>query len=206
MSEKITNARLSQLSGITLTKIKRFARDFLGSDPQAMRYDGVARKYSVEDAFVVFLGAKLVSELKFTTKEAVRIIAVLKPWLISRGMFLDSRKDVEGVESRVESYEIEVCMGSTGAFNCIARGYVAEKVLASDSAYPAGYPGGDLYIDKYIMIPIGNCNLQAENEHLLRRRLPVTRLCRAFQVLMEGRGLSHGEGSHHHDALPQTRM
>jgi hypothetical protein len=206
MREKITNAQLSQLSGITLTKIKRFARDFLGFDPQATRYDGVARKYSVEDAFVVFLGAKLVSELKFTTKDAARIIAVLKPWLVSRGMFPDSRKDVKGVESRVESYDIEIWKGSTGDFNCVARGYVAEKVLASGSACLAGYPGDDLYIDKYIIIPITHCNFESEGEQLVRRRLPVTRLCGAFQVLMKGRGLSHGAGNHDHDALPQTCM
>lgn len=82
------NSRLlSEKLGINLAKWKRWSRDFLPPDPLGGLQSGVARQFHMKDAFKVYLGGYLVSELKFTIPEAQKALKALSPWLKINGFF-----------------------------------------------------------------------------------------------------------------------
>jgi hypothetical protein len=78
---------LSEKLGIKLAKWKRWSREFLDPDPLGGLQSGVARQFNLREAFQVYLGGYLVSELKFTIPEALKIVAELSPWLKANGFF-----------------------------------------------------------------------------------------------------------------------
>ena len=61
------NRELSQKLGVKLAKWKRWSREFLPPDPLGGLQSGYARQYNLNDAFSVYLGGYLVSELKFSS-------------------------------------------------------------------------------------------------------------------------------------------
>jgi hypothetical protein len=72
---------LSDCLGVNLSKWKRWSREFLPPDPLGGYQSGYARQFSNKDAFKVFFGGYLVSELKFTITDAARILSDLHSWL-----------------------------------------------------------------------------------------------------------------------------
>lgn len=74
------NQELSKLFGHNLAKWKRWSREFLPPDPTAGLQCGVARKYTVEEAFTVFFGGYLVGSLKFSIPESRQVLTDLVPW------------------------------------------------------------------------------------------------------------------------------
>lgn len=78
---------LSEKLFIKLAKWKRWSREFLDPDPLGGIQSGVARQFNLRDAFKVYLGGFLVSELKFTIPEAMTILTDLSPWLKESGFF-----------------------------------------------------------------------------------------------------------------------
>lgn len=185
MSEMITNSMLSKMTKINLDKTKRFALDFLGSDPQATQHSGKARRYSMEDAFVVFLGAHLISWLKYPTKQAVRIVADLKPWLISRGIFPNSQREVESFEWPVKLYEIEIWEDAEGEFSYEAVGYILQKSRTPAPRDDAENSRQNPWRDEYFTIPIGEEAPGSENYRFLAKRLCVSHLWFAFQSFLK---------------------
>jgi DNA-binding transcriptional MerR regulator len=84
---KITIKQLSQKFGLNLAKVRRWSREFLPPDPKASMRSGYARELTMEDAFEVFLGGHLVSELGFQVYEAKQIIENLRDWIKSKGLY-----------------------------------------------------------------------------------------------------------------------
>ena len=78
---------LSKQLGIALAKWKRWAREFLAPDPLGGLQSGFARQFNLKDAFRVYLGGCLVSDLKFTIPETRQVLADLNGWLKKQGFF-----------------------------------------------------------------------------------------------------------------------
>lgn len=78
---------LAEKLDINLAKWKRWSRSFLPPDPLGGLQSGVARQFTLKEAFKVYFGGYMVARLKFTIPEAQRILNDLSPWLRSHGYF-----------------------------------------------------------------------------------------------------------------------
>jgi hypothetical protein len=76
-----TNRELSEKLDIRLSKWKRWSREFLPPDPLGGMQSGYARQYTIDQAFIVFLGGHLVADLHFSIPETKQIIEELSPWI-----------------------------------------------------------------------------------------------------------------------------
>ena len=106
-----TNKDLSQILGINLAKWKRWSRDFLPPDPLGGLQSGYARQYNPDEAFKVFLGGYLVSELKFTIPQAKQILQDLNDWLVEYGFYFgisDSSKPAKNATHEVKRFIIDI--------------------------------------------------------------------------------------------------
>jgi hypothetical protein len=72
---------LSEKLNINFHKLKRWGREFLPPDPSAGQSQGVARVLTFDDAFTIFIGGHLASQLKYGIPEARIILELLLPWL-----------------------------------------------------------------------------------------------------------------------------
>jgi len=72
---------LAHTLSIPLNRWKRWAREFLPPDPLGGLQSGYARQYSLEEAFTVYLGGYLVSQLGFSIPESRAILLDLKEFL-----------------------------------------------------------------------------------------------------------------------------
>ena len=83
----LKNKELSEKFGIPLTKIRRYAKDFLPPDPEATQHSGKARKHHMNEALTIYLAEHLIADMGFKTKEAKNILKVLEPWLFRKGFY-----------------------------------------------------------------------------------------------------------------------
>lgn len=90
MLKFFTNRQLAVKFGLPLAKLKRWSREFLPPDPLGGLQSGVARQYSVDQAWILFLGAHLVAELKAGIPEAKRILEDLTPFFKDAGVFANA--------------------------------------------------------------------------------------------------------------------
>jgi len=84
-----SNRDISERLGIRLTKWKRWSREFLPPDPLGGLRSGYARQYSIDQAFIVFLGGHLVADMHFSIPEAKKIAADLAGWFEKQGPLVD---------------------------------------------------------------------------------------------------------------------
>lgn len=82
-----TNRELAARFEINLQRWKRWSREFLPPDPLGGLQSGLARQYTAEEAFAVFLAGHLVSELNFSIPAARRILSDLRPLLEELGIY-----------------------------------------------------------------------------------------------------------------------
>lgn len=82
-----TSSILSSKLAINLPRWKRWVRDFLPPDPLGGKQSGYARQLSLKEAFIVFFGGYLISELHFSVPEAGNILFDLSPWLKKKGYY-----------------------------------------------------------------------------------------------------------------------
>lgn len=188
MSTKITNNLFSNLTGASLPKIKRFARDFLGPDPAATRQSGRAREYSEEDGFIIYLGEHLVSVLKYTTPEAKQIIGDLKPWLVSRGLFPNSSPATDQIDFMIDDYDIEIWPAKrSNSFFYEAKGFIQKAVVERKRI--AGQVHTTL-VDRYVMFPIkeelfSEAPTRADlSRRFLSKVLHISHLLRAYNMAL----------------------
>ena len=115
MIKLLKNRELAENLGINLARWKRWSREFLPPDPLAGKQAGYARQYYVNDAFTVFLGGCLVSELGFSVPDARKILGDLDPWLDKKGCRADARgktKAMSGLDEKVQQQTVHiVCQG-----------------------------------------------------------------------------------------------
>ncbi|MBT8373209.1 MAG: hypothetical protein KJO34_19750 [Deltaproteobacteria bacterium] len=130
-----TNKQLSQKFNLNIAKWKRWSREFLPPDPLGGLQSGFARQYNQNQAFTVFLGGHLVSDLKFTIPETKDILNDLNQWLLDYDFYFNfssARKPGETSVPRAKSYQIaiirnDISDASVGAFSYVARGALEDE-------------------------------------------------------------------------------
>jgi hypothetical protein len=85
MIKYYTNRDLSERLETKLAKWKRWSREFLPPDPLGGMQSGYSRQYTPDEAFTVYLGGHLVSDLHFTIPETRQILQDLGEWLSENG-------------------------------------------------------------------------------------------------------------------------
>jgi hypothetical protein len=78
---RITNTILAQKTGLPLSKIRRWSKEFLPPDPRAKRQSGYAREMNIDEAWQVYLGGMLVSEYGLGFSEARQALDAVWPFL-----------------------------------------------------------------------------------------------------------------------------
>lgn len=82
----IKNRDLEEAFGFTLGQIKTWAVLVLGRDPRADQSGGVPRKYSLDDAFKIFMCGILVTRYRMELKKAQLHLHHVWPWLEKKGL------------------------------------------------------------------------------------------------------------------------
>lgn len=128
---------------INLAKWKRWSREFLDPDPLGGFQSGYARQFSFKEAFRVYLGGCLVSELHFTIPQTCSILADLKPWLKANHLYTWPPQNSNGPPRSNHIYVYELEMGNFGyAVRCL-----------TDGGHDPG--GGALYQERFTLELIG---------------------------------------------------
>ena len=94
MLKFFTNRELADKLNINLAKWKRWSREFLPPDPLGGMQSGYTRQYNIDDAFKVYLGGHLVSDIKFTIPETKTILNDLNGWMSSVGIYKNPGKEI----------------------------------------------------------------------------------------------------------------
>ena len=105
-----TNRQMAAKLNIKLSRWKRWSREFLPPDPLGGLQSGLARQYTVDQAFTVYLGGYLVANLNFSIPEARSILSDLKPQLISLGFLSGAdqqRVTAENIADEIEAHTDE---------------------------------------------------------------------------------------------------
>ena len=97
-----TNRQLADRLNIKLSRWKRWSREFLPPDPIGGMQSGLARQYSVTEAFLVYLGGYLVASLNFSIPEARIILTDLQPLFHSLGFSDSGGRSLTDAEQSVE--------------------------------------------------------------------------------------------------------
>jgi hypothetical protein len=120
------NARqASTFFNVKLATWKRWSREFLPPDRKARMRSGQTRSFSLDQAFEVFLGAHLVSFLRYSIPEGREIVAGLKPWLLKNGIFPGSQ--VPDPDGRTKRLQIIIHEKDDGTFCCESKHIVSVK-------------------------------------------------------------------------------
>jgi len=104
-----TGRDLSCRLGINHARWKRWARQFLPPDPLGGLQSGYARQYNPDEAFTVYLGGHLVSELKLSIPEARKILQDLDQWLTDHHYYFDfvgRRRESTPADAQVKEHRI----------------------------------------------------------------------------------------------------
>jgi hypothetical protein len=87
METKLTVREFAQRMRIGLPKARQLAKDFLLPDPEATRQSGKARSIDRNEAFEMYLGHHLVTEMGFGIKHAKVIHKDIGPYLRRKGIY-----------------------------------------------------------------------------------------------------------------------
>ena len=135
-----TNRELSKKLKINLAKWKRWSREFLPPDPLGGLQSGYARQYTRDDAFTVYLGGSIVSDLKFTIPEAKTILNDLKNWLTQAGFYTQSNirdTPAESIHDRITHYQVSV---QPVDHQTVQLRYRIRGILSDEAVSIGGYP------------------------------------------------------------------
>ena len=183
------NRELSEKLDIRLSKWKRWSREFLPPDPLGGLQSGYARQYTMDQAFVVFLGGHLVADLHFSIPEAKQIIQELGPWIKRHRPARSGKKDEQGVED----VRVYIFRRLSSASEGVACAYLGRKRL-SDEPYGQGRPDArhEVYIEKPIPVAARYNDLEQVDtlDKMDSRILYVTRLYERFMNKMAARQVS----------------
>ena len=163
--------QLSEKLNIGHSKWKRWVREFLPSDPLSGRQSGYARQLNLRDAFKVYLGGHLVSQLKFTIPEAQRILGDLAKWIKQNG-FYNLHIDQLAKSANGRSHKLIFII------ECQSKGfhYVIRDIQSSD--YEADE---SRKLEAFVETPIGDEKMWPSDNRLQSARvISMTNLCACF--------------------------
>ena len=130
MGKSFTTKQLSDAFQIPIAKWKRWAREFIGIDPVAGRFGGVSREFNEEQAFHIYLGGILVSELFFSIPEARAILGGLNPWLKERGIWPGTKPKKTGTAwDIVNACKVYILREITGGFDFQLQGMIQHRKI-----------------------------------------------------------------------------
>lgn len=179
------NRELSSRLGINLAKWKRWSREFLPPDPLGGMQSGYTRQYSPDDAFKVYLGGHLVSELKYAIPEARQILGDLWKWFADKCFYFDIKGTAlfsNSVEALIKKYIIiirqERSLNQNFEFYYTARGIISNK--------PVCYKGFEVVEELYTETLIGQQpDRSASQDKNSIKTLNITDILESFVVQMD---------------------
>lgn len=152
-----SNRELARLFDINLAKWKRWSREFLPPDPLGGLQSGYARQYHHDDAFTVFLGGHLVSDLRFSIPEAKRILSDLSLWLAETGYYDNTvieGRGAEAINRMVKSYQVYVQSQTEPSGNACGFVYTIRGIISEKKVSVRGYPVQQIqFIEKTLVPP-----------------------------------------------------
>jgi hypothetical protein len=145
-----TNRELSEKLGIKLSKWKRWSREFLPPDPLGGLQSGYARQYTLDQAFIVFLGGHLVADLHFSIPETKQIIEELGPWIKKDKTATSGKTN----ETAFEDVQVYIYRQLSPKSEGVAFAYLERKQIR-DEPYGQGGPDARhaVYMEKPIPVP-----------------------------------------------------
>ena len=157
------NRELAQKLGVNLAKWKRWSREFLPPDPLGGLQSGYARQYNLDDAFTVYLGGYLVSELKFSIPEAKQIVSDLKEWMISH-RFYYYYDHINGknnpVDMPIDHFRIHICLSRYQDIKPYQIIYRIKRVIANGATT---LNGEGIVVEQTVEEPIDTDSKSSEN-------------------------------------------
>jgi hypothetical protein len=136
-------SEFADLLDIPHTKAKRYTREFLGPDPEATIQSGRTRSLTLQQTFIVYSGAHLVSGQNFTVYEAKLIIGNLQPWLTKLGLFPGDDNIFKETSSEIKSWKVLIYRTDKP----FGFAYLAEGLLSLENA-------GSIKIGDFDNIPV----------------------------------------------------
>jgi hypothetical protein len=132
------NRELSDRLGFKLSRWKRWSREFLPPDPLGGLQSGFARQYSPAEAFQVYLGGHLVSNIKCSIPEAKIILEDLKEWISAQYFSYQSVEDPPLVQPPAKEYRIYIFMNIDPLQVVQAHHYVVRRVIDEEISLGKG--------------------------------------------------------------------
>ena len=179
------NRELSQKLGIGLSKWKRWSREFLPPDPLGGLQSGYARQYTLDQAFMVFLGGHLVADLHFSIPESKQIIEALSPWIKKNKTGLSGKAN----DRTFEDIRVYIFRQLSQGLEGMAFAYLERRQL-SDGPYMQGGPDArhEVYMEKFIHVSGGSNDLEQADalDRMDSRILYISRVYTRFLDKMAG--------------------
>jgi len=179
------NRELSAKLDIKLSKWKRWSREFLPPDPLGGMQSGYARQYTLDQAFMVFLGGHLVADLHFSIPETKQIIEELGPWIKIYKTAPSGKTD----EPAFEDVHVYIFRQFSPTSKGVAFAYLERKQIR-DEPYGKGGPDArhSVYIEKPIPVSARSNGLDVSTapDKMDSRILYVRRLYARFMDKMNG--------------------
>ena len=183
------NRELSEKLGIKLSKWKRWSREFLPPDPLGGLQSGYARQYTLDQAFIVFLGGHLVADLHFSIPETKQIIEELGPWI----KIYKTERPGKIDKPSFEDVQVYIFRQFFPTYKGPAFAYLEKKQIR-DEPYAPGGPDArhTVYIEKPIPVAAHSNGLDLTNppDKMDSRILYVSRLYARFMDKMNGKDLN----------------
>lgn len=190
--DKFKISKISKNLEIPHGKAKRYAREFLGPDPNAGIQSGHARSLNMGEAYITFLAYHLVSEQSFTIHEAKKIISDLKKWLIERNLFPGEEGGAEPEKPKVKSWKINI--KRTDKFCQFV--YLAEGLIEREVEYRkyigGNYKGFHTIRYEVVQLPILSDDFsegQTMIDDVILRVLRISFLVEIFKLRLEGKNV-----------------
>jgi len=132
MSDGFSNSELASKFDLPLTSVRRWAREFLGSDPARGMQSGKKRLHSPNGAFVIVLGGYLVTAMGFKINEVKTILRDIRPWMEREGLLPEKTREYAPkilARKRVISHELSIMRSTTqSGFSYRVQAVVHERM------------------------------------------------------------------------------
>jgi hypothetical protein len=188
--KELLNARqVSSLFQVKLSTWKRWSREFLPPDRKARIQSGQTRFFSPNQAFEVFLGAHLVSFLRYSIPEAREIIGGLKMWLRKNGVYPETPDvDPEALQ-RMKQLQVIIHQREDGTFCCEIKRIVSVKPTVGRSANVIE----EVYEQEWL--PGATVEDMFRIKFINFRILEIGKVRRSFDRTLTGNSTGEGEGA-----------
>jgi len=132
----------------------------LSPHPKAGLRSGYERRFSLNEAFILYLGGFLVSNMDFSINDAKQILLDLDQWMLQKGLYPEQDyKNVRSVDLDVQ-YELNIMKDSTtGNFKYEALG-IWWPATVDDEFY--NEHGIERYILRYMLEPVTGKELPSQ--------------------------------------------